>query len=83
MNVKKSLLYRLIDALPEEEIETAKRFLEFLVAQDTIMHALLTAPYDDEPDSKEERFQAKKAWEEYSQGNALSHEEVSREIFGE
>ena len=47
------------------------------------MHVLFTAPYDDEPDSEEERSQAKKAWEEYSQGNALSHEEVSREIFGE
>ncbi len=57
--------------------------LEFLVALDTIMHVLFTAPYDDEPDSEEERSQAKKAWEEYSQGNALSHEEVSREIFGE
>lgn len=33
MSVQKEELYRLIDALPQKEIATAKRFLEFLVIQ--------------------------------------------------
>jgi len=51
--------------LPEEEIETAKRFLEFLATHDPAVYSLYTAPYDDEPTFKEEDLESQKSWTEY------------------
>ncbi len=83
MGVKKEELYNLIDALPEEEIKTAKRFLEFLVTHDPAVHSLYTAPYDDEPTSEKEDLESQKDWEEYLQGNSTSNEDALKEIYGE
>ncbi len=83
IGVNKEELYKLIDALPEEEVETAKRFLEFLATHDPAVHSLYTAPYDDEPTSEEEDLESQKNWEEYLQGNSVPNETATKEIFGE
>ncbi len=83
MSITKKELYHLIDALPVGEIETAKRFLEFLIAQDQTIKALISAPYDDEPVSMREDSEAKEAWEEHLQGGSISHDDAAREIYGE
>ncbi len=83
MGVTKKELYRLIDALPANELETARRFLEFLIAQDPAIYALISAPFDDEPVTEKEDLEAKNAWEEYSKGNSFSHEDAAKEIFEE
>ena len=83
MSVSKKDLYLLIDALPISEVEIAKRFLEFLVAQDPTVKVLISAPYDDEPISKKEDSEANKAWEEHLKGASVSHDDAAREIYGE
>ncbi len=83
MGVTKKELYRLIDVLPEGEIETARRFLEFLITQDTAVYALISAPFDDEPSSKEEDSEAKNAWDEHLKGKSVSSHDAAKEIFGE
>ncbi len=83
MAVIKKELYQLIDALPESEIKTAKRFLEFLVTHDPVVYSLFSAPYDDEPNSEEENRETEKDWAEYLRGNAVTHETAAKEIFGE
>ena len=83
MSITKKELYRLIDALPEEEVEAAKRFLEFLITQDDAVYNFISAPFDDEPTSKEEDYEAKNAWNEHLKGKSVSSEDAAKEIFEE
>lgn len=46
--------HELIERLPESEIDTAVRFLEFMLL-DPVRRALATAPADDEPVTEEDR----------------------------
>lgn len=46
-------LHRLVDALPESDVSTARKFLRSL--PDPVELSLLTAPLDDEPETDEER----------------------------
>ena len=80
MNITKEELYRLIDALPEKEVDTAKRFLEFLIIQESSVYSLISAPYDDEPVSKEEDKESENAWNEYLQGESISNKDAEQEI---
>lgn len=79
MGANKKELYRLIDALPTDEVEVAKRFLEFLIAQDPTIKVFISAPYDDEPVSEKEDAEAKEAWEDHLKGASISHDDAARE----
>ncbi len=83
MEVTKNELYSLIDALSEKEIEVAKLFLEFLIARDEAVYALISASFDDEPVLKEEDIEAENAWNEHLKGESVSSDDAAREIFGE
>jgi hypothetical protein len=50
----KQLAHRLIERLPDSQIETAVRFLEFMLL-DPVARAVATAPPDDEPATEEDR----------------------------
>ena len=74
-------LHRLLDALPERELHTAKRFLEFLRdassgQQDPVLHAFLAAPIDDEPLSEEEAAAIQAARDEVLRGEVVTFEEA-------
>jgi len=83
MGASRKELHRLIDTLPDKEIETAKRFLEYLATYDPVFYSLHTAPYDDEPTTEKEDLEAKSDWEEYLQGDSISSHTAKKEIFGE
>jgi hypothetical protein len=54
----KERLHHLVDELPESEYKLAERILEDLRdvgLSDPLLRALLAAPYDDEPESEEDR----------------------------
>ena len=53
----KEQLYRLIDRLPETALPEAERLLEALTAPDDegLPRFLAEAPWDDEPETEEER----------------------------
>ncbi len=74
----KERLHRLVDELPESELHTAERFLEYVrvASLDPIMQALMAAPEDDEPTTPEENLGAQEAWQEYLRGEARPLEEV-------
>ena len=77
----KETLHRLVDELPETELPTAKRFLEYLRnMDDPMVKALMEAPNDDEPLTAEEAEGADEAWQEYLRGEAISAEEAKREL---
>jgi len=76
--------YRLIDELPEGELPAAQRFLEGLQSgsHDPLLEALLQAPWDDEPETEEERAAVAEAHEDLRAGRVVSHEEARRRLLG-
>ena len=81
MTVKEKL-HRLVDELPESELHTAERFLEYLrfVANDPVLRALESAPWDDEPETPAEAAAVQEAREAHARGEVLSTEELRREL---
>ena len=70
-------LHRLVDELPKNETEAARRFLKFLRASvDPVWRSLMNAPEDDEPESEEERLGVAEAYEDIAQGRVVTAEEI-------
>lgn len=77
----KEKLHRLVDELPEEECRAAERYLEYLRDQgDLLLHRLESVPYDDEPETQEERRAVAEAYEDLQAGRTHSLEDVKREL---
>ena len=74
----KEALYRLIDAIPEQERDAARSALEPLA--DPVLLALANAPLDDELETDEERGAVAEAWDEYRRGKWVSADDVKREL---
>jgi hypothetical protein len=76
-------LHRLVDRLPEGELDAALRLLEAWHNQeDPVLKALLEAVEDDEPSTPEEDREAQEAWEEYQRGIGKPWEEVKKGLAG-
>ena len=74
-------LYRLIDSLPESEIQAARRFLEYLRdSRDPVLTALLSAPEDDEPETDEERASVSEARQDIQAGRVVSPKTIWNDI---
>ncbi|HEY1218020.1 MAG TPA: hypothetical protein VGF03_03715 [Bryobacteraceae bacterium] len=73
--------HELIERLPESQVSTAIRFLEFMLL-DPIARAVATAPPDDEPVTEQdrERLQAGQAWFAHRRGKGIPMEEVLAEF---
>jgi hypothetical protein len=69
-------LHQLIDELPESDLATAERFLQYLRATaDPVLRALLEAPLDDEPETDDERCAVHEA-----PGEVRTLEEMRRDL---
>ena len=74
-------LRHLVDELPDSELDTAQRFLEYLRdTADPVLRAFMEAPEDDEPETEEERTAVLKAREDFKAGRVVPLEEVKREL---
>lgn len=73
---EKQHAHQLIDQLPDSQIETAVRFLEFMLL-DPVARAAATAPPDDEPVTEEDRrrFHDGQAWFRQHDGKGAPMEE--------
>ena len=69
-------LYRLIDELPERELREAERLLKALRIDDPLLRALETAPWDDEPETDEERAAVQEAREALARGEVIPDDEL-------
>ncbi len=65
--------------IPEEELPTAKRFLEYLAASPAY-RAALSAPQDDEPLTEADAMAIARAHDEVRAGKVISHDEILREF---
>jgi predicted transcriptional regulator len=77
-------LHDLVDKLPEEELATAMRFLEYLrdTHADPVLRALEEAPYDDEPLTDADIAAIEKGKADYRQGRFITSEEAKRRLLG-
>jgi len=78
----KERLYQLIDELPEAELHTAERFLQYLrdKARDPLLRAFMEAPEDDEPLTEEDLRAIAEAEEELARGEGIPWEEVRKRL---
>ena len=72
-------LHDLIDRIAEDELPTAKRFLEYL-ATSPAYRAALAAPPDDEQVTEGDDAAIARARAEVQAGKVVSHEEILREF---
>lgn len=84
MTVKEHLR-QLVDELPEGELVAAERYLEYLRDRSAIAHGRLpavlrNAPFDDEPETNEERVGVAEAWADLAAGRVMSHDEARRRL---
>jgi hypothetical protein len=77
--VPRDNLHRLVDALPESELERAERVLEELrqVAEPPY-RPLEDAPLDDESETAEEKAAVEEARSDVGAGRVISHDEAKR-----
>lgn len=72
-------IHELVDQLPEDEVPTVHRILQVFCA-DQAWRSLLNAPYDDEPETEEERHAVDQARASFDRGEGIRHEEIRREF---
>jgi hypothetical protein len=78
----RAALHRLIDELPDGDLEAARDCLEGLPLAPHLPPALRDAPLDDEPDSEEEAAGGAEALAEYRRGAWIGAEEAKRRLLG-
>ena len=72
-------LHELLDSLPDERLDEARRRLAELV-DDPVLRALMLAPVDDEPLTDEERASIDEAKAAYHRGEWISDDELARRL---
>jgi hypothetical protein len=72
-------LHRLVDELPESELEAGERYLAYLqtTGSSPLLRALIEAPYDDEPVTPEDAAAIDEA---VARGGVVSDSELQREL---
>lgn len=94
--MSKADLHRLVDELPEDRAEAARQILEFLRGEkpdelteallesprDPLLHTLVAAPEDDEPESPEEAEAVQEAREDLAAGRVMSHGRSGSDCWG-
>jgi len=80
----RSKLHELIDRLPAESLDAAKRYVEFLRSDsdDLVRWLLENAPDADERSIPDEDRAAEAAWQEYLRDGGLSSDDAKRALLG-
>ena len=72
-------LHRLVDELPDDDIDAAERYLKCLCAgEDPPLYTPETAPIDNEPLTAEDLKAIEEGERDIAAGNGIPHEEVMR-----
>ena len=81
---EKELLHQLIDQIPDEEVHSVRRYVEFIrnINDDPVSRLIDNAPPDDEPVSAENVKALDEAYADMKAGRMIPHEEVRRRWLG-
>jgi hypothetical protein len=72
-------LHDLVESLPSDDVPTALRVLEALNSTaDSLPLDLSDIPFDDEPETEEERAGVAEAYRDIAEGRVISNEEMMR-----
>jgi hypothetical protein len=77
--MSRQTLHNLVDRIPEEELSSAQRFLEYL-AVNPASRAAWSAPPDDEPVTEDDAGAIARAHEEVRTGKVVSYDDILREF---
>ncbi len=75
----RQVLHDLVERIPEEELTTAQRFLEYL-ASNPALRAVLTALPDDEPVTEDDAAAISRAEADIRASRIVSHEDILGEF---
>lgn len=78
----KDALHKLVETLPECEIDAAEVLLQHLhgIEVDPLLLKLYSSPWDDEPVTEEEREAFEEAKQEIARGEGIPMDEIKREF---
>lgn len=73
---------RILDELPDDELQAALRFLEYLRdrGSDPLLRTLANAPLDDEPETLEEAQAVQESLKAIERGETVPWEDVKRRL---
>jgi hypothetical protein len=77
--MSREALHNLVDRIPDEELISAQRYLEYL-ASHPARRAALSAPPDDEPVTAADEAAIRNAQDDIRAGRFASHDDVLREF---
>jgi len=77
--MSRQVLHDLVERIPEEELTTAQRFLEYLTSNPAL-RAVLTALPDDEPVTEDDAAAIRRAEADIRASRIVSHEDIVREF---
>jgi hypothetical protein len=79
---RRDYVRELVTNLPDDELDSAGVFLEWLIGgrKDPVLLSLATAPLSDEPVSQEELYALKEADEDVAAGRVFTGEEVKKRL---
>jgi hypothetical protein len=82
---ERTVLHRLVDMLPESDLDAAQRVLRGLLAadRDPILAALLSAPEDDEAVTEEDIAAEAQANADIAASRIYSHEQARKILLGD
>lgn len=85
MITERTTLYRLVDMLPERDLDAARRMLHGLLSSedDPVLRAFVEAPEGDEDMSPEDREALARGDADVAAGRLVSHEEAKRILLGD
>lgn len=77
-------IVQMVAELTLEDLYPVERYVSYLhdVARDPVLRSILNAPFDDEPETPEERAAVEEALEDVRAGRVFTHEEARRRLFG-
>lgn len=75
-------ILRLVKALPENEIDNVKKYMEFLILrnQEPLIHAFMSAPVSDEPETEQDLQDIEEGKKEVAEGQTESLNAVAKEL---
>lgn len=81
MSQLRDRIHKLVDDLPEGDLDSVEYWLSDLRnEEDPVRRALENAPVDDEPETEEERVAVEEGRADIAAGRVISHGEVLRRL---